>query len=164
MNAEVKTFVAELKKIGINPYVSVPDKILKYLVQKAAKDRGPIPVAGEVNDRPFLQTLVKYAGEWRLYINLIMLDNSPQRIGEKIRISIKYDPSDRTIEMHQSLKDALNKNAKASLAFEKLPPSRRKEIVRYISNLKTDESRIKNVERAINHLEGKGSFAGREKL
>lgn len=160
MNTQAHTFVATLRKIGINPYVSVPDTILAELFQAAGKDRGAIPVKGTVNEKAFVQNLVKYAGAWRLYINLMMLDNSPQRIGEQIRISIAFDPEDRTLAMHASLREALNQHTTARLAFEKLPPSRQKEIIRYISNLKTDESRNKNIERAIQYLQGNGTFVG----
>jgi hypothetical protein len=40
---------------------------------------------------------MKYLGEWRLYVNLIMLKNSPKRIGEVIEVTLEYDDSDRSI-------------------------------------------------------------------
>lgn len=46
--------------------------------------------------------------------------------------------------------------------FEKLSPSKQKEIVRYITNLKTEKSVDKNVSRAINILLGKDQFVGRD--
>ncbi len=156
-------FSAILKIIGINPYVSVPEEILQDIFTDAGKDKGPIPIHGTINEKPYLQTLVKYAGEWRLYINMIMLPNSPKRIGETITITITFDPKDRTIEMHPLLKKALLENSEANTTFEKLTPSRKKEIVRYISHLKTEEKIKENVTKAINFLLGKEKFAGREK-
>ncbi|MCB0523292.1 MAG: YdeI/OmpD-associated family protein [Saprospiraceae bacterium] len=47
--------------------------------------------------------------------------------------------------------------------FDALPASRRKEIVRYIANLKTEESVERNVSRAIGFLLGKERFIGRDK-
>jgi len=44
-----------------------------------------------------------------------------------------------------------------------LPASRQKEIVRYISALKTQESVTKNIERAIGFLMGGNRFLGRDK-
>lgn len=162
---ETKTqdFSAVIKIIGANPYVSVPEEILSAIFNDAGKDKGPIPINGTVNDKPYLQTLVKYSGEWRLYINTIMLKNSPKRIGESIKITIAFDPKERIIEMHSLLKKALAENEKANVIFEKLPPSRRKEIIRYISHLKTEEKIIENVQRAINFLLGNEKFIGREK-
>lgn len=156
-------FSATIKIIGINPYVSVPETILKAIILDAAKDKGPIPVNGTVNDQPYLQTLVKYAGEWRLYINTTMLANSPKRIGENIQLTIAFDPKERKIEMHPLLKKALDENKKANAIFEKVSPSIKKEIVRYISHLKTEEKIKENVTRAIKFLLGKEKFIGREK-
>lgn len=156
-------FSALIKIIGINPYVSVPETILKAIMSDAGRDKGPIPVTGTVNNKPYLQTLVKYAGEWRLYINTTMLNNSPKRIGEPIKITIAFDPKEREIEIHPLFKKALAQNLKANAAFEKLSPSRKKEIIRYISNLKTEEKIKENVSKAINFLLGKEKFVGREK-
>lgn len=162
-NAKTYEFSALIKIIGINPYVSVPQEILNAIFNEANKDKGPIPICGTVNDKPYLQTLVKYSDEWRLYINTIMLDNSPKKIGENIQITIAFDPKERKIEMHPLLKKALAENSEANAIFEILPPSRRKEIIRYISHLKTEEKIIVNVQKAINFLLGNERFIGREK-
>lgn len=91
-----------------------------------------------------------------------MLPNSPKKVGEEIRISIAFDPKERIIEIHPLLKKALDENLEAKTIFESLPPSRRKEIVRYISHLKSEEKIKENVLKAINFLLGKERFVGRE--
>lgn len=156
-------FSAEIKIIGINPYVSVPNEILNCIFIDANKEKGPIPIKGTINEKPYLQTLVKYLGEWRLYINTIMLENSPKRIGENLKVTLAFDPNERIVAMHPLLKKALSENPNANAIFEKLPPSRRKEIIRYISFLKTEEKVIENVQKAINFLLGKERFIGRDK-
>jgi len=92
-----------------------------------------------------------------------MLKKSPRRIGEIIAIEIEFDPSDRTIQPPPKFVKALAENEAAASVFNKLSPSKQKEIVRYISNLKTEKSIEKNVTRAINFLLGKERFVGREK-
>ncbi len=67
------TFIAEIEIIGINPFVFVPKHILQKIFTKAGKQKGHIPVNGTRNDKTYKQTLVKYSGEWRLYINTVML-------------------------------------------------------------------------------------------
>ena len=59
---------------------------------------------------------------------------------------------------------ALADNKKATAVFASLSPSRQKEILRYISNLKTEQSVEKNIVRAINFLLGKGRFVGRDSI
>lgn len=155
-------FKAELRIIDGNPFVFVPEALLGELFVQAGKTKGPIRIRGKVNDEPFQQTLVKYRGEWRLYINMKMLPNSPRRIGEVIAVSVEYDPNDRSIEPHPKLVLALEENEQARSVFESLSPSSKKEIVRYISNLKSEESVDRNVKRAIRFLLGEGRFVGRD--
>lgn len=157
-------FKAILSIIGINPYISVPDNILTAIFQQAQKSKGPIPVCGTVNGLPYQQNLVRYKGEWRLYINTSMLKNSPKRIGETLDITITWDASDRTISPHPKLMSALAKNPKAQEKLESLPKSLQKEIIKYISSLKTEESIDRNVQRAIDFLLGKGYFIGRKNV
>jgi hypothetical protein len=158
----MKVFKAEIRIIGINPFVFVPQEILAALFKEFGKDKGQIPISGTINGKAYKQTLVRYSGEWRLYINTTMLSNSPKRIGETIEISIAFDSSDRTIQAHPLLLKALKENNEAQKVFDLLPPSRQKEIVRYISNLKTEESITRNIEKAIGFLMGHNKFVGRD--
>jgi hypothetical protein len=68
----MKSFSAEILKIGINPYVLLPEDILQYLFEKSGKDKGHIPVYLIINNKRFIQHLIKYSGKWRLYFNLNM--------------------------------------------------------------------------------------------
>jgi uncharacterized protein YdeI (YjbR/CyaY-like superfamily) len=57
---------------------------------------------------------------------------------------------------------ALAKNQKARKAWVALIPSRKKEILRYVSRLKSLEARFRNLARALQVLSGKGGrFMGR---
>lgn len=157
------SFSANIEIIGVNPYVLLPEEVLQSLLAQAGRHKGKIPVRGELNGLPYQQTLVKYAGAWRLYVNMVMLKDSPRRIGETVEISIELDPSDRSIPMHPKLQRALDENIAAQAKFDSLPPSRQLEIVRYINHLKSEESVDKNVARAIQFLLEKERFVGRDK-
>lgn len=156
-------FKAKIEIIGINPYVFVPEEILLTIFTASGKFKGHIPIKGEVNGKEYKQTLVKFKGAWRLYINTTMLENSPKRIGEIIQVSAEFDPSDRTIEPHPKLMEALHLNPNAQTRFDELSKSKKHEIVRYISSLKTEESIERNIARAIDFLHGNGRFIGRDK-
>jgi len=159
----MNSFSAKIYKIGINPYVLIPAEELKQIFKQASKDKGPIPVRGELNGHPFIQTLVKFSGKWRLYLNGPMRKAAGIDVGDMAEVKLEFDPGPREISMHPKLKIALDKNKKALAAFSKLPPSRQKEILRYIGFLKTEESVDKNIKRAIGFLSGKESFVGRDK-
>ena len=155
-------FTAQIEIIGINPFVFVPDAILNSIFQESGRSKGPVPVKGSINGKPYRQTLVRYSKAWRLYINLLMLEKSPERIGELISVTIEFDSCDRSIPCHPKLTKALDQNPQAKDIFEGLTPSLRKEIVRYIANLKTEQSIDRNIVRAIDFLLGKERFVGRD--
>jgi hypothetical protein len=158
------SFTASLEIIGVNPYVFVPEAVLDELFQHAGYNKGPIPVRGEINGHEFTQTLVRYAGHWRLYVNTKMLKNSPKRIGESVTIKIYYDPRDRSLALHPKLKQALNNDSGAKKKFDSLSPSRKNEINRYIHGLKSEDKIRENILRAIQHLNGHGRFVGRDPI
>src|SRR6187402_3310720 len=155
---ETPQFSAKIEIIGINPFVFVPDAILQIIFKQAGKNKGFIPIKGIINDNPYRQTLVRYSGEWRLYINTIMLKNSPKRIGEIVTLTIAFDPESRAIEMPDEFAKALAANPEANFVFEQLSASRKNEIVRYLARLKTKETLDRNITRAINFLLGKERF------
>ena len=157
------TFNADIDIIGVNPFVFVPHDILQELFKQAGKNKGYIPIKGIINDKSYKQTLVKYNGEWRLYINTKMLKNSPKRIGETIEVSVAFDPDSRDVESPARFMEVLAANQEAETVFNNLPASRKLEIVRYLANLKTDDTLEKNITRAINFLVGNGRFVGRDK-
>lgn len=156
-------FKATLEIIGINPFVFVPDNILLSVFKQAGKNKGHIPVTGTVNDKPYKQTLVRFKDEWRLYINTIMLKDSPKHVGETLELTIRFDPVNRTLSAHPKLTKALKEHKAAKAIFDAIPRSRQQEIIRYISFLKTEESIDRNVSKAIDFLLGKTRFVGRDK-
>ena len=150
----MKSFSAKIAKIGINPYVSVPQDVLDSIFEQAGKARGPIPVRGTVNGNPFIQTLVRYQGAWRLYINGMMREAAGIDVGDQADIQLEFDPTPRVEPIHPKLASALAKNRTAQTAFEQLIPSRQKEILRYLSSMKTEESLERNIEKILRHLMG----------
>jgi hypothetical protein len=159
----MESFSARIEIIGVNPFVFLPPSVLSELFIQAQRDKGPVPVRGKIEGKDYKQTLVKYRGYWRLYINSIMLKSSERKTGDTVNILIEYDPDPRILPTHPGLRIALNKNSEARLVFDKLSLSRQQEIIRYLNSLKNKITVEKNIERAIQFLIGNGTFVGREK-
>jgi hypothetical protein len=147
-------FSATIELIGVNPYVLVPEAVLEEIFGQAGKRTGPIPVQFTIDGHAFSQTLVKYSGHWRLYLNGPMRQAAGKQVGAAAVFTLRYDPASREVALHPKLAQAL---------FANLPASRRLEIVRYIARLKSEESVDRNVERAIRFLLGQERFIGRDK-
>ncbi len=156
-------FSATIQIIGINPFVFLPEKTLQAIFKQAAKNKGKIPVKMKIDGHEFIQTLIKYSGEWRLYLNTPMRKAAQKDVGDTATFEIEFDPGERIIPMHPKLAEAFEQNIAAKNIFDNLRPSLQLEIVRYISHLKTIESVNKNVLKAINFLLEKERFIGRDK-
>lgn len=146
------SFSAKIQIIGINPYVLLPAAILKKIFCDAEKDKSPVPVKGELNGFTFIQTLIKYSGKWRLYLNGPILKGANAKPGDMIKVKIAFDNKERLTPLHPRFEKALNKNKKAKQAFEKSAPYRQKEIARYINSLKTEKSIDRNIKKVISFL------------
>lgn len=145
MKDKYQPFSAKILKVGINPCVDVPKRISDVF-----KKRGYIPVKGWLNDLPIVATLVPVGGEkYRLYINGEMRKKAKVGVGDFCALRISFDPKLRIIPIPKKLAQALQKNQKAKLAFEKLPPSHRKEILTYLNWVKKTETLQRLVKKVV---------------
>jgi len=146
-------FKGEIYKVGINPCVDVPERITAHM----KPDRGYIPVRGEINKHAFQQTLVAVKnGPYRLYVNGPMMKGGKVNVGDIASFSIEQNsnPEIKSVPMNALLKVRL-KESKLTGVFEKLIPSRQKEINKYLNYLRTKDALERNVEKVINMLEKK---------
>jgi hypothetical protein len=145
------SFEAKIYKLGINPCVDVPLRITKKMVAS----KGYIPIKGKIKNHPFQQTLVTVKGaEYRLYVNGPMLKGSKTKLGDKVKFTIEQDFEPKTIPMPKELKAKLDQH-KLMAAFNALTPGRKKEILRYLNFLKTEESLNRNIDKVIHQLKKK---------
>jgi hypothetical protein len=145
-------FKAKIYKVGINPCVKVPLRITKQMIPL----KGYIPIQGKIKNHNFIQTLVPVKGEgYRLYVNGPMLKGSGTKLGDMVNFEIKQDvkQKNRMPLMNKMLEKELKENNLLE-SFEKLIPSRRKDILRYLNNLKSQDTLIRNVDKVIKALRG----------
>ena len=146
-------FSAVIGKIGINPYVSIPERVTACLDK-----RGYIPVSGILNSIPIRSTLVPVkGGRHRLYVNGEMRKKAKVDVGDEVHLSLTIDEETREVQMPEEFTLALQKNEKAKAAFERLRPSRQKEILAYLNFLKKPESLKRNIDRVITILTSSNS-------
>ena len=156
-------FKAKIEIIGVNPFVFLPDRVLDQVFEQAGKNKGKIPIKMKIDGHEFPQTLIKWRGSWRLYLNTPMRTAAQKDVGDMANFEIEYDPIPRTVPIHPKFEKALRENNEAKKVFDSLRPSLQLEINRYFSNLKTESSVDRNVTRAIQFLLGKQRFVARDK-
>lgn len=155
-------FSATIEIIGINPFVFVPENVLHELFAQAGKDKGKIPVRMKIDGHEFIQTLIKYSGHWRLYLNAPMRKMADKEVGTTAEFEIRFDPESRKLPIPAELLKAFETQPAARKVFDALPPSRQLEILKYLSFLKTPQSLERNIQRTLNFLLGKERFIGRD--
>jgi uncharacterized protein YdeI (YjbR/CyaY-like superfamily) len=149
----MESFSARIYIISkINPVVDVPDGVLHAIFEQAGRSKGPIPVRGKLNGAEFIQTLIKYEGAWRLYLNGLMRNAAGIDTGDMADVEIEFDPRPREEPVPGKFTEALEADAPANAEFDRLSPSRKKEILRYLNSMKTEESLVRNIEKIIRHL------------
>lgn len=143
-------FKATIQKIGINPCVEVPVRI----TDKMKVSKGFIYIKGKINGHEFVQTLMPAKNKpYRLYVNGPMLKGAHLVNGDTATFTIEHNPhhEERTPKILPVFNKRLRQE-KLGKRFQSLTPSRRKEILRYMSFLKTQESVGRNIEKVIRQL------------
>jgi hypothetical protein len=100
-----------------------------------------------------------------LYLHGDVRKASNTKVGDTVNVEVKFDSSYKNGPLHPMplwFSTALKKNKEAKKNWEQLIPSRKKEILRYFSWLKSQEAIDRNLERALNVLSGRpGRFMAR---
>jgi hypothetical protein len=163
-------FQEKISIINANPYVRLPDNVLLAISKQAGKKTSPIPIKGKINGAEFQQSLVRYQGDWRLYVNIVMAKAArikfsksiSEIVGEVATFEVEFNPEPQVYNMVPSLQKALDGNSIAKNNWRRLSPSRQKEILRYFDMLKSDEAKERNLKKVIDILTGKeGRFMAR---
>ena len=159
-------FRAPIQIRGINPYVLVS-------ARRAAKLkpdwRKPMPVCIQVNGKPEVAWRINMMpagdGSFFLYLHAQVRKESGTTVGDVVSMTIEFDglyrggPAD---PMPSWFGKELQRNPKARQGLERLPPSRQKEIIRYLVRLKSAQAQQRNLQRALHVLAGgKARFMGR---
>jgi hypothetical protein len=149
-----------------NPYVLVNALRATRLKPEWRK---PMPVLVQINGEPNPPWRINMMpigdGSFYLYLHGDVRKASDTKVGDKVAVSVAFDDKYTNGPMHpmpEWFRVALSKNKKAGQAWEKLIPSRKKEILRYFSWIKSDEARKRNVQMALHVLSGnEGRFMAR---
>lgn len=92
-----------------------------------------------------------------LYLHGDVRKASHTKVGDRVTVAVSFDTAYKNGPMHPIpawFRSALIRNPKARDAWEALIPSRKKEILRYFSWLKSPEARARNLARALHVLSG----------
>ncbi|MCZ4695350.1 YdeI/OmpD-associated family protein [Ancylomarina euxinus] len=148
--AKTYRFKAEIYKTGINYCVDVPAQV----TSKMTATKGYIKIKGRVNQFLFKKSLVPIKnGLFRLFVNMPTLKGANTALGKTADFEIEQDFEMiiKEYPVPEMLTEQLTK-AKLIEDFNHLTPSRRKNILKYLSFIKTEKTLQKNIEKLISQL------------
>lgn len=146
-------FKAKIYPTGINWAVDVPARISKQMTPT----KGYIKIKGHINDFRFIQTLVPVKNSpYRLYVNKIMMDGGKTALGKIASFVIEQD-NNAEIKQYPPSKMLITELRKHRLtkAFNALTPSRKKDVLKYLSFIKTEATLVRNIDKLIVQLKNK---------
>ena len=159
-DASRQRFKAIIHKQGPNPYVDVPIRVsLAFAGQARA---GRVSVEGSLNETAVRATLVP-VGEGRhcLFVNGGMRSVAGVGVGDTVAFEL-HATAFETVTPPVDVVKALRRVQNAEAAFEALSPSHRRELLRYVDDARTAQTRQRRVQRMVDHLLGKRPPSRRE--
>ncbi len=158
-------FLALMKKHGVNPYVSVSAERASRLKQNW---RRPMPVLVQINGKPEKPWPINMMpigdGSFRLYLHEKVRKASNTGVGDRVKVEVWFDTAYKAGPgaMPTWFRAAIKKDPMAKRNWAVLVPSRKKEIIRYLSSLRSQQARERNLARAMHALSGgSGRFLAR---
>jgi hypothetical protein len=149
-----------------NPFIAVSARQAARL----RAGRKAIPVLATIDGQPDppwrINLMPAGDGSFYLYLHGAVRKASATAVGDAVDVALWFDEGydiEALYPMPRWFGMELAKDKKAKANWEALPPSRRKEVLRYLSWLKSDDARQRNLAKAMHVLSGKtGRFLARD--
>lgn len=159
-------FSSKIQIRGVNPYIHVSHEQANKIKLNWKKS---MPVLVQINGKPEKPWRINMMpigdGGFYLYLHGDVRNVSNTKVGDMVTVDVCFDNEYKNGPQHpmpEWFRSALKKNPTAQKNWNSLVPSRKKEILRYFAQLKSQEAIERNRKRAIDILSGKsGRFMAR---
>jgi len=146
----IQIFAGQMYRVGIIRYVDVPGQISKALGAEQAN----LPVRGTVEGVPVRTTLVSRGNRChRMAIHGDIRKKLRVDTGAVLEIAIELDEDSREPVLPPSLVITLRQSPHAQAVFKTMTTALRRQIVRNITSVKSQEALERRVVRAVTRLE-----------
>jgi hypothetical protein len=145
------SFNTTILQLGNNTGINVPDEV----VEKLGAGKKP-PVIVTVNDFTYRNTIAVMGGKFMIGVSADIRSKTGIKGGDKVKVTLELDTKPREVDVPADFQRLLDKNSKARQFFETLSYSNKQRYVLPLGQAKTEETRQRRMEKAINDLiEGK---------
>ncbi len=145
------SFDTTILQFGNNTGICVPEEV----VEKLGAGKKP-PVNVTVNNYTYRNTIAVMGGKFMIGVSADIRSKTGIKGGDKVTVELELDTNPREVILPSDFKEALDKNLNAKKFFEELSYSNKQHYVLPIVGAKTEITRQRRIEKAINDLsEGK---------
>jgi uncharacterized protein YdeI (YjbR/CyaY-like superfamily) len=130
-------------------FIRVPPEVLTTLGERK---RAPVRVT--IKAYTYRTTIAVYGGKSYIGVRREVREAAGVEAGDQLIVGLEYDSELRTVDLPEPLRAALEADAKAALAFEKLSYTRKKEFVDWVTGAKKAETQERRLKQAIKMLRG----------
>jgi Bacteriocin-protection, YdeI or OmpD-Associated/Domain of unknown function (DUF1905) len=131
--------------------IQVPDEIVDAM---GSGKRPPVRVT--INGYTYRSTIASMGGRFMVGVSAEVRDRAHVRGGDAVDVDVELDRSAREVEVPPDLAKALKRDAKARKAFDALSYSNKQRHVLSIEGAKTEETRQRRIDKAIQALHEAG--------
>jgi uncharacterized protein YdeI (YjbR/CyaY-like superfamily) len=142
------TFSTTLAKRGPGVAVILDDAQVAAVGEGAKR----FPVAATINGHTWRSTVVRMRGEFMLGLSKEVRTSAGVDAGEEVQVALELDLAERTVDVPPALAEALARDLDASVAFDRLAYTHRKEFAAWVAEAKRDETRDRRVAKALEML------------
>ena len=130
-------------------------KISEEIVEQLGAGKKP-PVKVTINGYTYRSSIAFMGGVFMLGVSAVVRENAGVKGGDEVEVEIELDTQPREVTLPPEFKKALDNNENAKIFFEGLSFSNKQRYVLQIEQAKTEETRERRIDKAINDLsEGK---------
>lgn len=129
--------------------IPVPDEVVEAL---GAGRRPKVVVT--VGSHTYRSSIMPYRGKNMISLSAANREQADVEAGQTVEVEVELDTAPREVAIPPDLAAALDRDAGAKAAFEKLSYSNQNRIVLSVLGAKTDSTRQRRIEKAVAELSG----------
>jgi hypothetical protein len=110
------------------------------------------PVWVTIGGHTYRSTIAVYGGRYFLPLNRQNREAAGVAAGERISVELEADTEERTVDVPDDLRAALEGDDEARAAFDSLSYSHRKEYAEWVAEAKREETRTRRIAETLERL------------
>jgi uncharacterized protein YdeI (YjbR/CyaY-like superfamily) len=145
--ASKEKFKTTILQVGNNTGIEVPEAVIEKL---GAGKRPPVNVT--LNKFTYRNTVAVMGGKYMIGVSKAIREQADVKGGDKVEVTLELDTKPREVNLHPDFKKALHGSKTAQKFFDTLSYSSKLRFTIPIDSAKTDETRNRNIAKAIDNL------------